>query len=96
MLWMAQQQVDHVTAYEWGRLAHYTYCSVSQISTSTEFTSMDTPQGTQKWLFYTFLGMIADALDVVLISVIPDKTPQRSIVVSKFYSLTLLHPPALR
>jgi len=50
---------------------------------------MDTPQGTRKWLFYTFLGMIADALDVVLTSVIPDKTPQRSMVVSKFYSLSL-------
>src|ERR1700722_18582225 len=49
--------------------------------------------GTRKWLFYTFLGMITDALDIILTSVIPDKRPQRSIIVSKFYPLDLLHPP---
>ena len=37
---------------------------------------MDAPRGTRKLLFYTFLGMIADALDVILTSVIPDKTPE--------------------
>jgi len=58
-------------------------------------TSMDTPEGTRKWLFYTFLGIIADALDLILTSVIPDKRPQTSIGVSKFYSLALLHPPVL-
>jgi len=39
--------------------------------------------------------MIADALDVILTSVIPDKTPERSIVVSESYSPTLFHPPVL-
>jgi len=57
---------------------------------------MVTPQGIRKWLFYTFLGVIADALDVILTFVIPDKIPQRSIVVSKFFSLSLLHPSVLR
>lgn len=44
-------------------------------------------------MFYTFLGMIADALDIILTSVIPDKRPQRSIMVSKFYPFDLLHLP---
>jgi aminoglycoside phosphotransferase len=48
---------------------------------------MDTPEGTRKWLFYAFLGMIADALDIILPS---DKRPQNSIAVSKFYSLALV------
>jgi len=56
---------------------------------------MDTPEGTRNRLFYAFLGIIADALDVILTSVIPDKRPQRSIIVSKFYPLGLLHPPVL-
>ncbi|KAF8165475.1 kinase-like domain-containing protein [Crassisporium funariophilum] len=43
---------------------------------------MNTPEGTRKWLFYAFLGMIADTLDIILTSVIPDKRPQRSIVPS--------------
>ena len=29
--------------------------------------------------------MIADVLDIILTSVIPDKTPQRSLVVSKLF-----------
>ncbi|EDR10784.1 uncharacterized protein LACBIDRAFT_293285 [Laccaria bicolor S238N-H82] len=37
---------------------------------------MNTPEGTRNWLFYTFLGAIADALDVILTFVIPDKRPQ--------------------
>lgn len=52
-------------------------------------TSMDTPEGMRNWLFYTSLGAMADALDVILTSVIPDKRPQRSISVSKFYPLGL-------
>jgi hypothetical protein len=52
---------------------------------SNEFTSMDAPRGTRKWLFYTFLGMIADELDVILTYVMPDKTPRRSMVVSKLF-----------
>ncbi|KAG6860148.1 hypothetical protein C0995_015226 [Termitomyces sp. Mi166 len=35
-----------------------------------------------KWLFYTFLGLIADALDLVLTSATPSQRPQRSIAVS--------------
>ena len=56
---------------------------------------MDIPEGTRKYLFYAFLGIIVDALDLILTSVIPEKRPQRSIGVSKFYSLALLHPPVL-
>ena len=37
---------------------------------------MDAPRGTRKWLFYAFLGLIVDAVDVILTSVIPDKTPK--------------------
>jgi hypothetical protein len=56
---------------------------------------MDAPEGTRKWLFYAFLGMIADTLDIILTSVIPDKRPQRSVVVSEIISLALWHPPVL-
>ncbi|KAG6871918.1 hypothetical protein C0995_014885 [Termitomyces sp. Mi166 len=35
-----------------------------------------------KWLFYTFLGLIADTLDLVLTSATPNQRPQRSIGVS--------------
>ncbi|KAF8156664.1 hypothetical protein B0H34DRAFT_847399 [Crassisporium funariophilum] len=54
--------------------------TIATVTVSNTFTSMDTPEGTQKWLFYAFLGMIADTLDTILTSVIPDKRPQRSIV----------------
>jgi hypothetical protein len=57
------------------------------IQRSNAFTSMDTPEGSRKWLFYTFLGIIADALDVFFTSLIPDKRPQRGIIVSIFYPL---------
>ena len=56
---------------------------------------MDMPEGTGKWLFYAFLGIIADVLDLILTSVIPDKGPQRSIVVSESDLLALLHPRVL-
>ena len=86
----AGDQADHVTSHKMG----FPLCSVCVLRLERiQFASMGPPQGTRKWLFYTFLGMIADALDAILTYVIPDKTPQRSIVVSKFYPLTLLHPP---
>jgi hypothetical protein len=62
---------------------------------SNAFTPMDRDEGTRKWIFYAFIGTIADALDVILTFVIPDKRPQRSIVVSKLCSLSLLHPIVL-
>jgi Phosphotransferase enzyme family len=43
---------------------------------------MDTSEKRRKWLFYTFLGLIADALDIILTLV---KKPQRSIIVSNFW-----------
>ncbi|KAJ3563800.1 hypothetical protein NP233_g8703 [Leucocoprinus birnbaumii] len=49
---------------------------------------MDTPRGMQKWLFYAFLGMVADALDVILTSVMPDRRPQRSIATSDVDNLS--------
>ncbi|KAI6097868.1 kinase-like domain-containing protein, partial [Pisolithus sp. B1] len=33
--------------------------------------------GTRKWLFYTFIGVLADALDTVLTFVVPEKTSER-------------------
>ncbi|KAI6132237.1 kinase-like domain-containing protein [Pisolithus croceorrhizus] len=33
--------------------------------------------GTRKWLLYTFVGMLADALDTILTCVVPSKTPER-------------------
>jgi hypothetical protein len=64
-------------------------------SSVTSNASMKTPEGRWKWLLYTFFGIIADALDVILTSVMPDKAPHRSIVVNKLYSLSLSHPSVL-
>ncbi|KAI6105003.1 kinase-like domain-containing protein [Pisolithus thermaeus] len=33
--------------------------------------------GTRKWLFYTFVGVLADALDIILTFVVPEKAPER-------------------
>ncbi|KAI6098596.1 kinase-like domain-containing protein, partial [Pisolithus croceorrhizus] len=38
---------------------------------------MNNQWGTRKWLFYTFVGLLADALDTVLTFVAPEKTPDR-------------------
>ncbi|KAI6106138.1 kinase-like domain-containing protein [Pisolithus croceorrhizus] len=38
---------------------------------------MNTPEGTRKWLFYTFVGALADALDTILTFVVPEKTSER-------------------
>ncbi|KAI6046770.1 kinase-like domain-containing protein [Pisolithus marmoratus] len=43
---------------------------------------MNTPEGTWKWLFYTFLGVMADALDIILTFVVPEKTSEASILSS--------------
>ncbi|KAI6114619.1 hypothetical protein EDD16DRAFT_1834119 [Pisolithus croceorrhizus] len=33
--------------------------------------------GTRIWLFYAFLGALADALDTILTFVVPEKAPKR-------------------
>lgn len=43
-----------------------------------------------KWVIYTFLGWIADGLDIVLTYVMPDTRPERSIAVSTFSFCTVL------
>ncbi|KAI6097842.1 kinase-like domain-containing protein [Pisolithus sp. B1] len=39
---------------------------------------MDNRWGTRKWLFYTVVGVLADALDVILTFVVPEKKPESS------------------
>ncbi|KAI6139140.1 hypothetical protein EDD17DRAFT_1770646 [Pisolithus thermaeus] len=38
---------------------------------------MNNRWGTRKWLFYTFIGTLADTLDTILAFVAPEKTPER-------------------
>ncbi|KAJ3575736.1 hypothetical protein NP233_g909 [Leucocoprinus birnbaumii] len=42
----------------------------------------------QKWLLYTFLGAVADVLDIILTFVVPDRRPQRSIAPSDMDKLS--------